>query len=105
MVVARIARFYFKNGKREEGFEELDLIVNKYARSAKGFLGYISLFSCDDDNVAIILTTWEDDEPYLASKELFSSGINKLMPFFEKQPEVEYCRVDTINLINISPSL
>ena len=79
--------------------------MNKYARSAKGFLGYISLFSCDQDNVAIILTTWDDDESYSASKELFSSGVNKLVPFFEKQPDVEHCRVDTVNLSNISPSI
>ena len=100
MVVARIARFYFKVGKREEGFSELDLILNKHVRSAKGFQGYVSLFSCDQENVAIILTIWEDDESYLGSTELFSSAVNKVMPLLERQPDVEYCRVDSVNLVN-----
>jgi quinol monooxygenase YgiN len=97
MVVARIAKFYFMEGKREEGFSELDLILNKQVRSAKGFRGYVSLFSCDQDNVVIILTMWEDDESFLGSKELFSSAVDKVMPFFERQPDVEHCRVDTVN--------
>ena len=97
MVVARLAKFYFKNGKREEGFEELDLILNKEARKAKGFRGYISLFSCDQDNVAVILTAWEDDESYLSSKEILSSAIDKVMPILERQPDIEHYRVDTVN--------
>ena len=97
MVVARLARFYFKTGKREEGFEELDLILNKQARNAKGFRGFISLFSRDQDNVAIILTIWENEESFLGSQELFSSAVNRVMPFLERQPSVEHCRVDTIN--------
>jgi len=97
MVVARLAKFYFKNGKREEGFEELDLILNKYGRSAKGFRGFISLFSCDQDNIAAILTTWEDDESYSGSQELFSTAVDKVTPILERQPEVEHYRVDTIN--------
>ena len=105
MVVARIAKFYFKIGKREEGFSELDLIPNKHVRSAKGFQGFVSLFSCDQDNVAIILTIWEDEESYLGSKELFSSAVNRVMPLLEKQPDVEYCRVDSVNLVNTLSSL
>jgi len=97
MVAARLAKFYFKNGKRVEGFEELDLILNKFGRSAKGFRGFISLFSCDQDNVAVILTTWEDDESFLGSKELFSSAVDKVMPFLERKPDVEHYRVDTVN--------
>jgi quinol monooxygenase YgiN len=98
MVVARIAKFYFKTGKREEGFAELDLILNKQVRSAKGFRGYISLISRDQDTVAIILTMWDDEESFLGSKALFSSTVDKVMPFFERQPDVEHYRVDTVNL-------
>ena len=39
MVVARTVKYYFKEGKREEGFEKVDLAVNKKARKAKGFRG------------------------------------------------------------------
>jgi len=97
MVAARLAKFYFKNGKREEGFEELDLILNKYGRNSKGFRGFISLFSCDKENVATILTAWEDDESFLNSQELFSSAVDRIRPLLESQPEVERYRVDTVN--------
>ncbi len=97
MVVARFAKFYFKDDKREEGFSELDLILNKQVRSAKGYRGYVSMFSCDQDNVATILTMWEDNESFLGSQELFSTAINKVTPFFEKQPDVEQYRIDTVN--------
>jgi hypothetical protein len=103
MVVARLAKFYFKIGKREEGFSELDLVLNKQARSLRGFRGFVSLFSCEQDNIALILTIWEDEESFLGSKELFSLAIDKVTPFFEKQPEVEYYRVDTISVNSLPP--
>ena len=56
LVVARIAKFFFKSGKREEGFAELDLILKKLVRSAKGYRGYFLSFSCDNDDVALIIT-------------------------------------------------
>ena len=97
MVVARLTKFYFKDGKREQGFEELDLILNKEARNANGFRGYVSLFSCDEDNVAVILTMWEDDESFVSSKEIFNLAVEKVQPLLEKQPEPEHLRVDTVN--------
>jgi len=97
MVVARLAKFFFKTGKREEGFTELDLILNKLVRSAKGYRGYVSMFSCDQDDVAIILTMWESNESFLESQQLFSSTMNKVTPFFERQPEVEQYRIDTVD--------
>ncbi len=99
MVVARLAKFYFKTGMRDEGFSVLDLILNKLVRSAKGYQGYVSLFSCDQTEVATILTMWEDDESYSGAQELFTSTIDKVAPFFEKQPEVEHYRVDTVNFV------
>ncbi len=99
MVVARIAKIFFKSGKREEGFAELDLILNKFVRSAKGYRGYVSMFSCDDEDIATIMTLWEDNESFLESQELFSSTMKKTAPFFEKQPEVEHHRIDTVNFI------
>ncbi|MGA2681938.1 MAG: hypothetical protein ABSF44_09080 [Candidatus Bathyarchaeia archaeon] len=98
MVVARLSKFYFKNEKREEGFSELDLILNKQTRNAKGFRGFVSMFSCEQDNVATFLTMWEDDESFVGSKEIFSSAVEKVMAFLERQPDVEHYRVDTVNL-------
>jgi quinol monooxygenase YgiN len=97
LVVARIAKFFFKSGKREEGFAELDLILNKLVRSAKGYRGYVSSFSCDNEDSALIITMSEDNESFLESEELFSSTMDKVAPFFERQPEVEHHRIDTVN--------
>jgi heme-degrading monooxygenase HmoA len=98
MVVARIVKYYFKEGKREDCFTEVDLALNKKARNAKGFRGYISLFSCDEDNVATIITFWQDAESFQASEEVFTSDVEKFMLFLEKKPEVGYHRVDSITL-------
>ena len=99
VVVARITKFFFKSEKREEGFAELDLILNKLVKSERGYRGYVSMFSCDNDDVATIITMWEDDESFLKSKELFLSTIEKVAPFFEKQPEVEHQRIDTVDFV------
>ncbi len=99
MVVARLAKFFFKSGEREKGFEELDLVLNKQVRRAKGYRGYVSMFSCEQDEVAIILTMWQDYESFLDSRELFASTMEKAERFFEKKPEVEQYRIDTVNVI------
>ena len=98
MVVARTVKYYFKEGNREEGFEKVDLAVNKKARNAKGFRGYISLFSYDEKNVATIITLWQDAESFQTSEEVFTSDVEEFMPFLEKKPEVGYHRVDSVIL-------
>ena len=84
---------------REEGFAEVNLAVNKRARNTKGFRGYISLFSYDEDNVVTILTMWQDIESFQASEEVFTSDFERFIPFLEKPPEVGYHKVDSITLI------
>ena len=98
MVVARTVKYYFKEGNREEGFEKVDLAVNKKARNVKGFRGYISLFSYDEKNVATIITLWQDAESFQTSEEVFTSDVEEFMPFLEKKPEVGYHRVDSVIL-------
>ena len=38
MVLARMSFWNFKKGKRDEGFAELDKILNTLAQEAEGFL-------------------------------------------------------------------
>jgi hypothetical protein len=99
VVVARTVKYYFKEGKRDEGFTQVDLGVNKRARSAKGFRGYISLLSYDEDNVATIVTLWQDAESFQASEAVFTSDVERFMPFLVKKPEVGYHRVDAVAMI------
>jgi quinol monooxygenase YgiN len=96
MVVARIAKFFFKFESVKKACR-VRFILNKLVRSAKGYRGYVSMFSCDDDDVAVIMTMWEDNESFLESQELFSSTMDKVAPFLEKKPEVEHHRIDTVN--------
>jgi len=99
MVVARVVKYYFKRGMRADGFNEVDLAINKRARSAKGFRGYISLFSYDEDNVATIITLWQDAESFLDSESVFVSDVERFMIFLDKKPEVGYHRVDSVALV------
>ena len=99
VVVARVVKYYFKQGMRANGFTEIDLAVNKRARVARGFRGYISLFSYDEDNVATIITLWQDAESYQDSEAVFNSDVEKFMVFLEKKPEVGYHRVDSVALV------
>lgn len=94
MVSARIVRFSFKKGKREEGFETLDHILNQKARNAAGFRGFISFLSKDMENEAIIITLWEDDAALLASeKTLLPLAIKKVLDSLEKEPTAEHFKI------------
>jgi heme-degrading monooxygenase HmoA len=99
MVFARIAKFYFRKGKREEAFAELDFILNRQARNAKGFRGFLSLLSNENKDTAEILTLWDDEESLVASeKEIFFGAVNKVLNSLEKKPDVEHCRVFSTEL-------
>ncbi|HUJ84186.1 MAG TPA: antibiotic biosynthesis monooxygenase [Candidatus Acidoferrales bacterium] len=94
MVLARISKFHFKEGKREDGFSELDLMLNERTREAKGFRGFISFLSLENTNVALIVTLWEDEESLTASeKAVFADAVEKVLPFLKEKPELEHYRV------------
>jgi heme-degrading monooxygenase HmoA len=94
LISARIAKFCFKNGKREEAFEELNYVLTNIAANSKGFRGFVSLVSNDDKNVAVIMTLWEDEESLTESeKTIFSPAIEKINYYLEKAPEVEHFRL------------
>jgi heme-degrading monooxygenase HmoA len=94
-----MVKFCFKNGKREEGFAELDLILNMQARQSKGFRGFVSLHSRNEKDVAVILTFWENEESLLASERaVFNKAVDKIYHFLEKEPDVEHYRVFSTEL-------
>ena len=69
VVLARMSFWYFKKGKREEGFAELDKILNTLAQDAEGFRGYMSLLSYEDPNAVTILTLWQDEDALKKSEQ------------------------------------
>jgi quinol monooxygenase YgiN len=105
LVLARIAKFSFKKGKREEAFAELDLTLNMQVRNAKGFRGFISMISEDAKNEATIITLWEDQISLVSSEnELLSVAVKKILNSLEKEPAVEHLKIFSTEMFMQSPS-
>ena len=99
LVLARLSIWNFKKGKREEGFAELDRILNSTTRHTKGFRGYISLISKDDPDTSTILTLWQDEESLEASeKGVYSLAIAEVQDFLESTPQVKSFKVFSTEL-------
>ena len=99
MVLARMTFWSFKKGKREEGFAELDKILNTLAQEVKGFRGYMSLLSYDDPNAVTILTLWQDEDALKKSEqEVFARATQKVQDVLEKPPKLENYRVYSTEL-------
>ena len=99
MVLARMSFWYFKKGKREEGFSELDRILNTLAQEAMGFRGYMSLLSYEDSNAVTILTLWQDEDALKKSEQdVFVRATQKVQDSLEKPPRIENYRVFSTEL-------
>ena len=99
MVLARMSFWYFKVGKREEGFAELDRILNTLAQDAQGFRGYMSLLSYEDPNALTVLTLWQDEEAMKMSEQgVFAQAIKKVRDSLESPPRIENYRVFSTEL-------
>ncbi len=99
VVLARMSFWYFKRGKREEGFSELDRSLNTLAQDAEGFRGYMSLLSFEDPNAVTILTLWQDEDALKKSeREIYAATIKKVRDSLEKEPRIENYRVYSTEL-------
>jgi heme-degrading monooxygenase HmoA len=99
MVLARMSFWYFKAGKREEGFVELDKILNTLAQDSKGFRGYMSLLSHENPNLVTILTLWQDEEALKKSElDVFARATQKVQGQLEKPPRIDNYRVYSTEL-------
>ena len=99
MVLARMSIWHFKKGKRDEGFAELDLLLNSLSQSTQGFRGYMSLLSKENSNSATVLTLWQDEQALEASeKGVFTKAIAKVQALLESPPRVENFRVFSTEL-------
>jgi heme-degrading monooxygenase HmoA len=91
--------WYFKAGKREEGFTELDKILNSLAQNVEGFRGYMSLLSYEDPNGVTILTLWQDEDALKKSEqEVFARATKTVEASLEKAPRIENYRVFSTQL-------
>jgi len=99
VVLARMSFWYFKKGKRDEGFSELDRILNTLAQDAQGFRGYMSLLSYEDPNALTVLTLWQDEEAMqMSEKGVFAQAIKKVQDSLESPPRIENYRVFSTQL-------
>ena len=94
LVLARLSIWTFKKGKREEGFAELDRILNSTTRHTKGFRGYISLISKDDPEASTIITLWQDEEALETSeKGVYTLAIANVQDYLESPPQIKNFKV------------
>ena len=99
MTFIRKGTFYFKEGKRDETVGELELILKKEARTAKGFQGYISMVSRDSENEAIILTLWDDELSFNTSALLLlQPAVRKISNTLEKEPTFENLKLSSTEM-------
>ncbi len=105
MVIARLSKWSFKEGKRNDVFSELDLTFGVAAREAKGYRGSLSLLSKDDPSVGLVITLWTDEESFKASEtDVLKSAMQKFMSSLKESPVVEKYTVFTAELKELTPS-
>jgi quinol monooxygenase YgiN len=94
-----MSKWIFKIGKREEGFLKIDEILNKLVRHTAGFRGYMSMLSQDDENTAVILTLWQDQESLIASERgIFTQASNEIQDLLQGAPATSNFRVFSTEL-------
>ncbi len=98
-----MSTWHFKSGKREEGFLEIDKILNTATRNVEGFRGYMSLLSREDPNMATIVTLWRDEETLKkTSTGTIQDAIRNAQMYLESPPHVENFRVFSTELFQRS---
>ncbi len=98
-MLGRMSKWTFISGKREEGFLKIDEILNKLVRHTIGFRGYMSMLSQDDDNSAVIITLWQDQDSLLASeKGIFTQASNEVKDLLVAAPTTSNFRVFSTEL-------
>ena len=103
MVLARMTVWHFKEGNREKGFSELDIILNTLAHQTEGFRGAISLLDNDDPNTVTILTLWIDKEALERSeKDVFSQALKRVQDSIDTPPKIKNYQVFSTELFQRS---
>jgi quinol monooxygenase YgiN len=92
----------FKKGKREEGFLELDNILNTTVRATSGFRGYMSLLPHETPNKAVILTLWQDEDSMETSTKGVDDATKKIRALLKAPPKIENFRVFSTELFQKS---
>jgi quinol monooxygenase YgiN len=92
----------FKRGKREEGFLQLDNILNTTVRATSGFRGYMSLLPHENANKAVILTLWQDEDSMEASSKGVDDATDKIHTLLKASTTIENFRVFSTELFQKS---
>jgi heme-degrading monooxygenase HmoA len=103
MVLARMTVWHFREGKKEKGFSELDVVLNTLAHQTEGFRGAISLIDGEDPNAVTILTLWVDEEALKRSeKEVFSVALKRVQDVIDSPPKIKKYQVFSTELFQRS---
>lgn len=98
MVVARMSTWKFRPGQRDAALE----VISKKGDDAgrmEGFRGYLFLMSPEDQDAAILITLWEDEESLLASREsVFEEAMRDVGQYTAAPPEVKALHVHSADI-------
>ncbi len=91
--------WYFKEGLGQQGFSELDTVLNTLAHQTEGFRGAISLLDDEDPNAVTILTLWIDEEALKRSeKDVFSEALKRVQELLERPTQIKNYHVFSTEL-------
>lgn len=104
MVIARFSKWAFKEGKRDELFQQLDSTFGNIARKAKGFRGVLSMLDKEDPNVGIVITLWTDEDSLKKSQlSVLQPAIQDVLANLKEPVSAKTYRVFTAELTQLIP--
>lgn len=105
MVIARMSAWKFRPGQRDAALE----VISKKGDDAErmqGFRGYLFLMSFEDQDAAILITLWEDEESLQASREsIFKDAMQDVERYTASPPEVKKLHVHSAEIAEIAPEI
>ncbi|MDV2480584.1 hypothetical protein F8E02_00890 [Methanoculleus sp. Wushi-C6] len=105
MAVARMSTWKFRPGQRDAALE----VISKKGDDAErmqGFRGYLFLMSPEDQDAAILITLWEDEESLQASREsIFKEAVQDIERYTASPPDVKALHVHSADIPPIAPEL
>jgi len=105
MVVARMSTWKFRPGQRDAALEVISKKGDE-AGETKGFRGYLFLMSPEDQDAAILITLWEDEESLQASREgIFKEASRDVERYTAAPPEVKKLHVHSAEIAEIVTEL
>lgn len=105
MVVARMSTWKFRPSQRDAALEVISEKTGDAGR-IQGFRGYLFLMSPEDQDAAILITLWEDEQSLQASREsILEEAIRDTEQYRAVPPDVKALHVHSADILPITPGI